>query len=407
MDIDKQLEIIRRGTLEIINEEELKQKLIKAEKINKPLRIKLGIDPTAPDVHLGFAVVLRKLRAFQDLGHQVVLIIGDFTALIGDPSGRSVTRPMLTRDEIEENAKTYMAQLSKILDRDKTEIVYNSQWLGKMSLYDLINLTSKYTVARILERDDFEKRYKNGQPIGMHETLYPLFQGYDSVAISSDVELGGFDQKFNILVGRDLQREYAQEPQIALFMPILEGLDGVQKMSKSLGNYVGISEDPNQMFGKIMSIPDNIMFKYYELCTDIPMDEIKKMEAELKEGKLHPKEAKKKLAGEIVKIYYNEDLAAKADEEFEKVFSKKEAPSNIREVILNKEDLKEGKIWIANLLLLSELAESKRDARRIISQGGVHIDNEKIDDVNFDVAVRTGMVIKVGSRHFAKVKIGD
>lgn len=406
MNIDTQLALIKRGTLEIINEEELKQKLIKSGQTGKPLRIKLGIDPTAPDVHLGFAVVLRKLRAFQDLGHQVVLIIGDFTALIGDPSGRSVTRPMLTSREIEENAKTYMQQFSKILDAGKTEVTYNSAWLAKLSLVDMISLTSKYTVARILERDDFEKRYKTGHPIGMHEILYPLFQGYDSVAVHSDVELGGLDQKFNILVGRELQREYGQEAQIALFMPILEGIDGVQKMSKSLGNYIGITEESDSIFGKIMSIPDDVMFKYYELCTDIPMREIMKMRDEVKEGKLHPKEAKKRLAREVIKIYHNEEAAAKADEEFEKVFSKKEVPSNIREVILTNDDLKDGKIWIAKLLVLAELAESKRDARRLISQGAVSVDGEKIDDVDLDMVVRAGMVVKVGSRHFVRVKAG-
>ncbi|MFH1453313.1 MAG: tyrosine--tRNA ligase [Armatimonadota bacterium] len=406
MDIDKQMDIIKRGTLEIISGDELKKKLLKSRKEEKPLRIKLGIDPTAPDVHLGFAVVLRKLRAFQDLGHHVVLIIGDFTALIGDPSGRSVTRPMLTKREIDENAKTYMLQFSRILDPNKTEVVYNSSWLSKMTLLDMVQLTSKYTVARILERDDFEKRYKESHPIGMHEILYPLLQGYDSVAVHSDVELGGLDQKFNILVGRELQREYSQEPQVALFMPILEGLDGVQKMSKSLGNYIGITESPDDMFGKIMSIPDSVMFKYYELCTDVPADEISELEKGVKNSSLHPKDIKKRLAKEIIKIYHSEEAGNKAEEEFEKIFSRGELPTSIREVILGRDDLKDGKVWIVKLLMLAELAESKREARRLVSQGAVIIDNERVNDVELDVIARSGMVVKVGSRHFAQIKVG-
>ncbi|MBI2252828.1 MAG: tyrosine--tRNA ligase [Armatimonadetes bacterium] len=396
---------LKRGVLEIISEEELKQKLIKSKQEGKPLRIKLGLDPTAPHVHLGFAVVLRKLRQFQDLGHEVYLIIGDFTARIGDPSGKSIMRPMLSEEEIKLNAQTYQEQFSKILDPLKTKVVFNSQWLSQLNLIDLINLTSKYTVAQILERDDFKKRYTSGQAIGMHEFLYPLLQGYDSVYLSSDVELGGMDQKFNILVGRELQRAYKQVPQAAIFMPILEGLDGVQKMSKSLGNYIGITESPKEIFGKIMSLPDEIMFKYFELCTNINLTEVEKMKKGFEEKILHPKEIKKRLAKEIITIYYNQDLAYDAEEEFERVFVKKEIPSNIPEISLAPSDIKNGKIWIVNLLILADLAESKRDARRLIAQGAVELNGEKINSPDLDLEVKDEMVLKVGSRNFAKIRV--
>lgn len=404
-DIDKIIEEIKKGTLEIINEKELKEKLEKSRKENKPLKIKLGMDPTAPHVHLGFAVVLRKLRQFQDLGHEVILIIGDFTARIGDPSGRSIMRPMLTEEEIQENAKTYMEQYTKILNTAKVKIVYNSQWLSKLSVSEIISLTSKYTVARILERDDFSNRYKKGHPIGVHEFLYPLFQGYDSVALDADIELGGLDQKFNILVGRELQREYGKIPQVAIFMPILEGLDGVQKMSKSLGNYVGITEEPDQMYGKIMSIPDNLIVKYFQLCTDLPEEEIKEIDEKIKKNKINPKDAKMKLAGKIVATYHNKELAKSAEEEFQKIFSKKELPSEITEVKIYSEDLSSGKIWIAKLLILAGFASSKREARRLISQGAVQIDGEKINTPDLDIQPKNGTVLKVGTRNFAKISI--
>lgn len=402
-EINKALALIKRGSLEIISEEELKKKLEKSKRENKPLKIKLGMDPTAPHVHLGFAVVLRKLRQFQDLGHEVILIIGDFTARIGDPSGRSIMRPMLTQTEIEENAKTYTEQYSKILDISKTKVVFNSLWLSKFTTQEIIELTSKYTVARILERDDFSNRYKKGHPIGVHEFLYPLFQGYDSVVLDADVELGGLDQKFNILVGRELQREYGKEPQVAIFMPILEGLDGVQKMSKSLGNYVGITEEPDQMYGKIMSIPDNLITKYFELCTDVNASEIKGIDEKIKAGKINLKDAKMKLAREIVTIYYNENTAKSAEEEFEKIFSQKKLPSEMPEVTIHKEELASGKIWIIKLLMLADLASSKRDARRLIAQGAVELDGEKVKTADLDIVVKNGIVLKVGARNFAKI----
>lgn len=402
-EINKALALIKRGSLEIISEEELKKKLEKSKRENKPLKIKLGMDPTAPHIHLGFAVVLRKLRQFQDLGHEVILIIGDFTARIGDPSGRSIMRPMLTQTEIEENAKTYTEQYSKILDISKTKVVFNSLWLSKFTTQEIIELTSKYTVARILERDDFSNRYKKGHPIGVHEFLYPLFQGYDSVVLDADVELGGLDQKFNILVGRELQREYGKEPQVAIFMPILEGLDGVQKMSKSLGNYVGITEEPDQMYGKIMSIPDNLITKYFELCTDVNASEIKGIDEKIKAGKINLKDAKMKLAREIVTIYYNENTAKSAEEEFEKIFSQKKLPSEMPEVTIHKEELASGKIWIIKLLMLADLASSKRDARRLIAQGAVELDGEKVKTADLDIVVKNGIVLKVGARNFAKI----
>jgi tyrosyl-tRNA synthetase len=400
---DLALKKIKYGTLEIINEEELKNKLIKSCSENKPLKIKLGMDPTAPHVHLGFAVVLRKLRQFQDLGHEVIIIIGDFTALIGDPTGRSATRPMLTEEEIRQNAQTYIEQYSKILDINKTKIVYNSQWLSKMNARDLIDLTSKYTVARILERDDFSKRHKQGQPIGLHEFLYPLFQGYDSVHLECDVEMGGMDQKFNILVGRELLREYGKEPQIALFMPILEGLDGVQKMSKSLGNYIGITDPPKDMFGKIMSIPDNMIVRYFQLCTDLTEEEIKAVEDKLTGG-TNPRDLKMQLASEIVTIYHDREKAEFARNEFIRIFSEKKVPKEMPELRLKKEDIKEGKIWIINLLTLSGLAPSKREAKRLIIQGAVEFNGEIIKDEGFDVTPVDDAILKVGSRHFVKIK---
>jgi len=378
--VDEQMEVLRRGTIEIIPEEELREKLKKSQQTGVPLKLKLGLDPTAPDIHIGHAVVLRKLRQFQDFGHQVIVLIGDFTASIGDPSGRSVTRPMLSPEDIASNAKTYAEQYCRILDAEKTKVIFNSEWLGQLDFAGVIRIAAKVTVARILERDDFATRLQEGRPIGLHETLYPVCQAYDSVALHSDVELGGMDQKFNILMGRDLQREFGQEPQVALFVPILVGLDGVQKMSKSLGNYVGVTDAPNDMFGKLMSIPDNLMSQYYELCTDVPMAEVKQIQEGLLVGTLHPMEAKKRLAREIVTIYHDQIAAQEAQAEFEKVFSSRELPTDIPAIPVPDSMLKDGKIWIVKLLTTAGFASSNGEARRLIEQGGVTLDGEKITD---------------------------
>lgn len=404
--IDETLTLLRRGTLEIINEEELKAKLVKSSQTNKPLVVKLGIDPTAPDVHLGFAVVLRKLRHFQELGHDVVIIIGDFTARIGDPSGKSETRPLLSPLEIEENAKSYLEQFGKILDRSKTRIVYNSRWLAKITLEDIIRLTSRYTVAQILEREDFTKRFTEHRPIGMHELLYPLMQGYDSIEIKADVELGGLDQKFNLLVGRFLQREFGQESQVCMMMPILEGLDGMQKMSKSLKNYVGISEAPSEMFGKLMSIPDELMVKYFELCTDLPMDEVRKMEEGRKNGSFHPKEMKNILAKDIVAIYHDVNAANAAEKHFNTKYGTADLLmlAEIAEPLeILASELSEGKIWIAKLV--ERLTESRREGARLISQGAVTIDNQKITDAKAFIDVVDGMILRVGKHHTCIIKL--
>ena len=401
--VDQQIEIIKRGAVEIISEEELRMKLERAQKEGRPLRVKLGLDPTAPDIHLGSAVVLRKLRQFQDLGHEAIIVIGDFTAMIGDPSGRSKTRPQLSEEEVRKNARTYEEQYCKILDPEKTKVVFNSQWLGKMNFADVIRLAAKTTVARVLERDDFQNRFENELPIGLHEILYPLCQAYDSVVLEADVEMGGTDQKFNNLMGRDLQRAFGQEPQVVLLMPLLVGLDGREKMSKSLGNYVGIEEPPFEMYGKIMSIPDELMIDYFVLTTDVPMQEIRRIEEGLKEGAIHPKEAKKRLAREIVTMYHSAEAARKAEEEFERVFAQKEMPSEMPELKISSSELKEGKIWSVKLLVMAGIAKSNREARNLILQGAMRLDGKRISSPD-DVPIRNGSILKVG-RRFAKIKI--
>ncbi len=403
--IEQQVELIKRGTLEIIPEDELRAKLKKSQETGKPLKLKLGLDPTAPDIHIGHGVVLRKLRQFQDLGHEVTVIIGDFTAMIGDPSGRSATRPVLTQEEIAANAKTYADQYCLILDPARTSVRFNSEWLGPLSFADIIRISSKVTVARILERDDFESRLAEGRPIGLHETLYPIAQAYDSVALESDVELGGLDQKFNILMGRDLQREFGQEPQIAIFMPILPGLDGVQKMSKSLGNYVGVTEAPNEMFGKLMSIPDNIMIDYFTLATDVPLDEIREIEEGLKAGKLHPMDVKKRLAREIVTIYHSAEAAREAQAEFERVFSEREIPTDIPEIKVAEADIKDGKVWIVKLITTAGFAPTNSEARRLVQAGAVTIDGEKVSDPTAEIELRDGAILKVGKLKFGKIVV--
>jgi len=405
MDIKEELSIIKRGTEEIISEEELIKKIEKSRKEKKPLRVKQGFDPNAPDIHLGHTVGLRKMRQFQDLGHEIYFLIGDFTGRIGDPSGRSVARKQLTEEEVNKNAETYKKQVYKILNPEKTKIVFNSNWLGKLSFLEVLKLCSKYTVARMLERDDFATRYKEEKPIGIHEFLYPLMQGYDSVALQADIELGGTDQKFNLLVGRNIQREYNQEPQIIITLPLLEGTDGIEKMSKSLGNYIGINELPQIMYGKVMSIPDRLMIRYFELVTDVSLNEINQIKINLENDNLHPQDVKKKLAREIVKLYHGQNAALIAEEEFEKVFNKKLYPEEMKELVLKKDNLKEGKIWLIKLIALSGLVNSKSEARRLIEQGGVKINGEKVDDPNLDLTVKKGMVIKIGKLNFVKLVI--
>lgn len=401
----EQLEILKNGTAEIISEGELLGKLEKSYKTKTPLIIKLGLDPTAPDIHLGHTVVIRKLKQFQDFGHQVILLIGDYTGMIGDPSGRSETRRQLTKEEILKNARTYEEQVFKILDPDKTKIVFNSQWLKNLTFEDILKLSSKYTVARMLEREDFSNRYHEGKPICIHEFFYPLMQGYDSIALKADVELGGTDQTFNLLLGRTLQKEYAQEPQIAITMPILVGLDGEKKMSKSLGNYIGIDEPPNEIYGKVMSISDDIMLIYYELLTDITKHNLEKLIEDIKEGRVNPRDVKMRLAKNIVSQFYGIEDANKAEEAFKNVFQKGNLPEDIQEFRISKEELAGGKIWIIKLLTSLNLTSSNSEARRLIIQNAVKINEERVIDPDADIAIENGMIIQVGKRRFAKIKI--
>ena len=398
-EIGEQIKLLTRGTVEVYTADELAGRLAEAAKAGRQLRIKLGLDPTSPDIHLGHTVVLRKMRQFQDLGHKAVLIIGDYTARIGDPSGQDTTRPMLSAEQIEENAKTYFAQAGKILDtsEDKFKVRYNGEWLAEMQLADIIKLTASMTVARMLERDTFEIRHKKGDPIGIHEFLYPLMQGYDSVMIKSDVELGGTDQTFNNLVGRDLQRLDGQKPQIVMVMPILVGLDGTEKMSKSKGNYIGVTDEPGDMFGKVMSISDDMMENYFTLLTDIGAEKI----AELTNpAKTHPKEAKVVLGKTIVTQFYDEEAAQRAAAEFEKVFAKGQLPDDMPEVVIEADA-----IMASKLLVKCDLVSSGGEAKRMIKQSAVSIDSKKISDPNAEIAPTDGMVIQVGKRKFARLKV--
>jgi tyrosyl-tRNA synthetase len=394
---EEQFELLRQNVAEIISEEELLNKLRKSYEEKRPLKVKLGLDPTAPDVHLGHAVVLKKMRQFQKLGHEVVLIIGDFTGMIGDPTGKSETRKQLSREEIMENAKTYKEQVFKILDPDKTKIVFNSEWLSRMTFEDVLKLASKYTVARMLEREDFSKRFTEGRPISIHEFFYPLMQGYDSVALNADVELGATEQKFNILMGRILQKEYGQEPQVAVLMPILVGIDGKRKMSKSLGNYIGVNDPPDEMYGKVMSIPDEIMLEYYKLATDLEHRELEKIAENLKEGRVNPRDLKMRLAREIVKLYHGSDEALKAEEKFIRIFQKKDLPDEIPIVEVNDE-----KIWLPKLITLVGFSSSNSEALRMLKQGAVKINGEKIIDAT-DIEIRSPFILQVGKRKFVKV----
>jgi tyrosyl-tRNA synthetase len=395
------MDLIKYGAVEIIPEDELVKKIERSIKTGKPLKVKLGCDPTKPDLHLGHSVVLRKLRHFQELGHIAVLIIGDFTAMIGDPSGRSKTRPQLSFEETRVNGQTYFEQAKKILLPERVEIRYNSEWLGKMTFEDVIRLASKYTVARMLERDDFSKRYKSGEPISIHELLYPLAQAMDSVAIEADVELGGTDQKFNLLVGRDIQREFGQEPQVIITMPLLVGTDGVEKMSKSLDNYIAFNDPPFEMYGKTMSIPDELIYDYFLLTTDLSPTEIENIKKQLNDPSVNPRDLKRRLAWELVRMYHGVEEANKAQEEFDKIFVRKEIPEELEEFEIEQGD---GKIRIVELLVQTGLANSKSEAKRLIQLGGVSIDGVKFNDIDATVGLDKSFVIKVGKRKFLKIK---
>jgi tyrosyl-tRNA synthetase len=397
--VEEQLAVIKRGTVEIVPEQELIDKLKESRKKNKPLRIKLGCDPTRPDLHLGHSVILRKLRQFQDLGHHVILIIGDFTALIGDPSGQNKTRPSLTREEIAENAKTYLEQAGKILDRDRMEIVYNSDWLSPMKFEDVIRLSSKLTVARMIERDDFSKRFTNNEPISLHEFLYPLAQGQDSVHLESDVELGGTDQKFNLLVGRDLQRDAGQPPQVCLLMPLLVGTDGTMKMSKSYDNYIGIDEPANDMYGKALSIPDELIFPYFELVTDVPVDELPGLKDKAGDD---PRNTKHHLAFTITRMYHGETAAVEARKHFEQTVINKDIPDDAPVL-----DFDAGSTHrLMDIISDAGLTASNGETKRMMKQGGVSIDEEKITDPNYEITFVEGdeLGLKVGKRKFARLR---
>ncbi len=427
--VDEQLAYLKKGTAEIIREEELKAKLAKSLKTGKPLRAKLGLDPTAPDIHLGHTVVIRKLKHFQDLGHTAVFLLGDFTALVGDPSGQSETRPPLSREQVNANAKTYLAQVFKILDPEKTEIRYNSEWLDKLTSYDIVRLCAKYRVARMLEREDFHNRLANQTPISMHELLYPLLMAYDSVVLEADIELGATEQKFNLLMGREIQREYVQESQVCMTIPILVVLDGQRKMSKSLGNYVGITEAPNEMFGKMMSMPDALMWSYYELVTDRTPEEIAKIKSEVESGATHPMKAKTRLAQEVISGFYNEEAAAKAAESFQRVFSDRQAPAEMKEFKIVRDsshsffayqqqgDIKtvisqfeassaELQKW-AKILVALEQVSSVSEAERLIKGNGFEIDGRLVPDpsAKLDLTRPGSYSLRLGKKKFIRIVV--
>jgi len=400
MTVNEEFEIIRRGVDEIISEDELVRKLETARRESRPLTVKQGFDPTAPDIHLGHTVSLRKLRQFEELGHKVIFLIGDFTALIGDPTGRSKLRPRMTREEILSNAETYKKQIFKLLDPEKTIIEFNSRWLAKMSFADVLGLASRYTVARMLERDDFAKRFAEGKPISIMEFLYPLAQAYDSVALKADIELGGTDQKFNLLVGREIQKEYGLEPQVLILMPLLEGTDGVQKMSKSYKNYIGVNDEPFDMFGKIMSIPDSLIMRYFTLCSDYDEKRLKKVEQALESRSVNPMELKKELAYDIVKLYHSEDAAREARERFEYVFQKRKGvPEDIPVVNMKKGEA----VWVVELMKRAGVISSSSEGIRLINQGAVEMDGVKVTDPKGKLLFEHKAVFKVGKRRFFKV----
>ncbi|MFQ6674213.1 MAG: tyrosine--tRNA ligase [Fidelibacterota bacterium] len=396
--VNEQMDLIRRGVNEIISEEELEHKFDRSFQEGKPLIVKLGCDPSRPDLHIGHAVVLRKLRQFQDLGHRAVLVVGDFTATIGDPSGTNKTRPQLSAHETKRYGKTYVDQASVILDPDTLEVVTNSSWLGAMNFHDVIRLASHYTVARMLERNDFEKRYESGTPISIHEFLYPLAQAMDSIELHADVELGGTDQKFNLLLARDLQRDYEQPPQVVITTLLLEGTDGVQKMSKSYGNTIGITESAGEMYGKTLSIPDTLIVRYFELATDISSTELELVKGQLSDRSVNPRDLKRRLAREIVRLYHSEESALEAEREFDRVFVAKEVPEEVESFSVDSSPVN-----IVQLLFDAGLVSSRREARRLIDQGAVRVDGERVTDISFKLDVKMERILKVGKRRFLKV----
>lgn len=398
--VERQLETIRRGAAEIVPEADLKKKLVRSVDTGEPLRIKLGLDPTAPDIHLGHTVVLQKIRQMQELGHVAHIVIGDFTGRIGDPTDKAETRKQLTAEEVKTNAETYVKQIFKVLLPEQTKVVFNSEWLAPLNFEEVIKLASSLTVARMLEREDFTKRFRENRAIHIHEFFYPLMQGYDSVALRSDIELGGTDQKFNLLMGRTLQREYDQEEQVAIMMPLLEGLDGVHKMSKSLGNYIGVDEEPHSMFGKVMSMPDELMVKYFELVSDVSLDDLEEIKSGLDSGKLHPRDLKMRLAQEFVTRFHDVAAAKEAVERWQTVFQQGAVPEDMPEVSVGK-----GPQWIVGVLVDAKLVTSRSEARRMVTQGAVKLDGEKVTDANAEIEFQEGVVLQVGKRKFVRITV--
>ncbi len=396
--LNEQMDIISVGIEEIIPQEQLESQIASSIKENKPLRVKFGCDPSRPDLHIGHAVLLRKLRQFQDFGHTAILIIGDFTAMIGDPTGKNKTRPQLTMEETKENAKSYIDQATIVLSKENLEIVYNSDWLSKLDFSDVIKIASKYTVAQMLERDDFTKRYSGGKPISLHEFLYPLAQGYDSVVIKADLELGGTDQKFNLLVGRALQKEYGQSPQSVITAPLLEGTDGVEKMSKSNDNYIALTDSADQMYGKVLSIPDTMIAKYYEFCTNITKEDLNKIDSDLSSGSVNPRDTKRALARDVVSIYHNQDAAQQAEQNFDQLFIKKKVPDDIPEATLD------GPSKLIDIMVSNNMVSSNGEAKRMVKQGAVKINDEKIEDPFISIEPGNDDILKVGKRRFLKIK---
>lgn len=399
INLDEQIKIILKGVDDLIDEKDLREKLVKADKEGRQLVVKLGLDPSAPDIHLGHTVVLRKMKQLQDLGHKVVIIIGDFTGKIGDPTGKSKTRNALTTEQVLENAKTYQKQIFKVLDEEKTEVRFNSEWLAKLNFEDVVKLAATITVARMLEREDFKKRYESHTPISVHEFFYPLMQGYDSVAINADIELGGTDQRFNLLMGRALQKEFGQESQVVIMMPIIEGLDGVNKMSKSLGNYIGVDEEAGAMYQKAMEIPDELIVKYYNLVTDVHPDVVNKIEQELKEDKVNPRDIKMGLAKEIVRLYHGEEKASFAEERFKSVFQKGQIPIDILTVETNKENFD-----LAQIVVDNKLVPSKSELRRLVKQGGIKVNSEKVSDLQ-EIVLEDELIVQIGKKKFIKINL--
>ena len=399
-ELERQFDIYANGVQEIVPAHELKQKIAKSIVTNQPLKVKLGLDPSAPDVHLGHTVVLNKLKQFQENGHVIQLLIGDFTGKIGDPTGKSVARKQLTDEEVKHNATTYFEQFGKVLDMEKVELHYNSKWLSALNFEDIINLAASITVARLLERNDFSERLATGKPISLHEFFYPLMQGYDSVALESDIELGGNDQHFNVLMGRHLQEHFGKEKQVVILLPLLEGLDGIEKMSKSKGNYIGVDEAPNDMYGKTMSIQDEMMAKYFDLVTDLSLEEKNEIKANIENGTLHPRDAKMLLGRTIVRMYHSEEAAGQAEEHFKTVFQKGVIPEDLPEVTWSGEN----SISIIDLLVQLELQKSKGEARKMIQNGGVKLNGEKIEDIHLEVEITDDMIVQVGKRKFVKIK---